>query len=337
MDISIVFGGVILLILLIIIIFSFIRASQVIPQEERLVIYRMGRFSRIAGPGLVWLIPGMEESRRIGVRERPLEITVPQIFAFGVSNELTLNLWCSFDLKEATGGDKAKLTKLVQLSESERRQQLEVKIREALVHQISDLTKRRPLPDGASTFDGVVALAPGGERYNELLAGITRDLERSLPSIGVILNTSQPITLTRRGIPDAIINALQRKYGRDIDSQWLTKYAGVLRKDFPEIPPVVLAQVLSAIEGVDAGQVQRLLLEQEGKGEVEAEVEFEMSGDGIRAPNVIAKPKAPGRRAEAARQTAPAAADELPQRLSERDLSILKRVPRGRDDDRKTA
>ncbi|MEW5960761.1 MAG: SPFH domain-containing protein [Chloroflexota bacterium] len=337
MDILIIFIGIVLLIILIIIVYKVVKASQVVPQEERLVIYRLGRFNRIAGPGLVWLIPGLEEARRINVRERPLEITVPQIFAFGVSNVLTLNLWCSFDLKEATGGNKEKLTKLVQLSESERRQQLEVKIREALVQQVSDLQKRKPLRDGATTLDGVVALAPGSDRNNELLAGITRDLKQSLPSIGVILSTDQPITLTGRGIPEAIIAAIQRKYGRDIDSEWLTRYAGNLRNDFPEIPTAVLAQVLSAIEGVDAGQVQRLLLEQEGKGAVETEVEFEMSGDGTRSPKIIAKPGVKGREAEVEPPAATPEMAETPPHLTERDLSVLKRIPRGERSERKSA
>lgn len=339
MDVLITIGGIVLVIIVIFIAYKIIRGmTQVVPQEERLVIYRLGRFNRISGPGVVWMLPNMENARPIDVRDRPHELTISQIFAFGVSNELTLNLWCSFDLAQAAGDDKEKLSQLVQLNEVERRHQLEVKIREALVHQLSDLQRRRPLPETASTFDGVIALAPGSDRYNELLEGVTRELAQSLRSIGIVLNTSQPITLIRRGIPDAIIDALQRKYGRDIDSQWLTKYAGELRKDFPDIPRVVLAQVLSAIEGVDAGQVQRLLLENEGAGEVDVEVEFEMSGDGSRSPNVIAKPKATGRsRAEAAPQAAPPNVEESPPRLSEQDLSILKRVPRDGQDGRKTA
>lgn len=339
MDILTVIGGVVLLIIVIIIASRIIKAmTRVVPQEERLVVYRLGRFNRIAGPGVVWVLPRIEQARSINVRDRPHELTIPSVFAFGVANDLTLNLWCSFDLAQAAGDDKEKLSQLVQLSEVERRQQLEVKIREALVHQLSDLKTRMPLPENATTFDGVVALAPGSDRYNQLLEGITRELAHSLRSIGVVLNTSQPITLTRRVIPEAIINALQRKYGRDIDSEWLTKYAGNLRKDFPDIPRAVLAQVLSAIEGVDAGQVQRLLLEQEGQGEVETEVEFEMSGDGSRSPNVITKPKTKGRsQAEVKPQSAPDEVEEAPPRLSEQDLAILKPVPRGGNNDRKTA
>ena len=99
---------------------------------------------------------------------------------------------------------------------------------------------------------------------------------------------------------------------RDLD-------AGVLRQDFPDIPDTVLAQVLSAIEGVDAGKLQRLFLgsESEGKDEIEAEMEFEMSGDGSGAPNVIAKPKV---KAAAARpRAAPAKVDKESQGLTRDD------------------
>jgi hypothetical protein len=275
------------------------------------------------------------------VLDHPVEITVPGVFAFGVPNDLTLNLWYRFDPKQAAAGDRDTLANFVLIRETERHRQVEVKMREALINQIADLQEQKPLPENAATFDGVVALAPGSERYNLLLAGVKAELERTLPSLGVILTTSQSITLTQRVIPDAIIDALQRKYGRDIDSEWLTKYAGVLRQDFPDIPRAVLAQVLAAIEGVDAGKVQRLLLEQEREGEVTAEVEFEMAQDG-EGPNVITKPRvnrsgiASEPRPETQNGTAESAR-ATSQRLTKSDLAVLKRAPRRKRDQRLSA
>jgi hypothetical protein len=120
---------------------------------------------------------------------------------------LTLNLWCSYDLVKAVAGNKAKLAELVQLNEGERHRQVEVKMREALVNQIAALEKRMPLPESATAFDGVIALAPGSQRYNELLAGLKGELEKTLPSVGVILNPNQSITVTNRGIPDVVLDA----------------------------------------------------------------------------------------------------------------------------------
>jgi hypothetical protein len=99
--------------------------------------------------------------------------------------------------------------------------------------------------------------------------------------------------------------------------------------------------VLAAIEGVDAGKVQRLLLEQEREGEVTAEVEFEMAQDG-EGPNVITKPRlnksgiVSQPRPETRNVTAePAKA--TPQHLTKSDLAVLKRVPRRERDQRLSA
>lgn len=304
---------------------------QVVHHEKRLVIYRLGRFHRVVGPGLVLVIPKLEQAvRTIEVRDHPIEVTVPGVFAFGVPNELTLNLWCSFDLMQAAGGDREKLSRLVQITDGERRRQVEVKMREALVNQISDLQKRMPLPATATTMDGVVALVPGSPRYTELLKGVQRELEQSLPSVGVILNPAHPIVLTGRNLSDEVVEAIKRRRGREIDSEWLTNYVDKLRQRFPGVSNAVLAQMLASIEGVDAGKVQRLLLEQESG--VEADVEYEMSRDG-EGPNIITKPRAKKRDAGTQRQPAhPETHSESPSQpsrpLTQDDLAILKRVPR---------
>jgi hypothetical protein len=174
MEMLLIVGVVLLVILIAIVLRAILR---VVPHEERRVIYRLGRFHRVVGPGLVLVIPRLEQVvRTIEVRDHPMEITVPGLFAFGVPTELTLNLWCSFDLVQAAGGDRDKLARLVQIRDGERHRQVEVKMREALVNQISDLQKRMPLPAAATTMDGVIALAPGGPRYRELLEGVKREL-----------------------------------------------------------------------------------------------------------------------------------------------------------------
>lgn len=331
-----IFVGIIVIVVLIVLLFNLLRAStHVVPEEKRLVVYRLGRFNRLAGPGMVQVIPGLEQViRTLEVRDHPMDVTILSIFAFGVPNDLTLNLWCSFDVAEAAGNDKKKLAKLVHLSDAERRKQVEVKMREALVKHLAVIQKEMPLPRDATSLDGVIALAPGMERYYKLIEGVQRELEISLPSVGVILNTSQPITLTGRGIPPAIIEAIQRRQGRDIDSDWLTHYAEELRQEFPDISKAVLAQILAAIEGVDAGKVQRLLLEQESKTSSDVEIEYEVHEDGEGAPHAIVKPKiktqvAPEESAAVShktRRSVPAEADSSG--LTKSDLTVLKRVPR---------
>jgi hypothetical protein len=122
---------------------------------------------------------------------------------------------------------------------------VQVKVQEALIHQIAELQERRPLPPDASLQDRVFALAPGGPRYSELLEGVKRELEQILPSVGAVLNTDQSITLTKRNPSGEIIEALKRQRGREIDSEWLTEYAEDLRRRFPGISNAVLAQMLA--------------------------------------------------------------------------------------------
>lgn len=331
--------GIIAVIVLAVFIYNVLRATtHIVPEGQRVIIYRLGRFSRVAGPGMVQVIPGLEQVvRTLEVRDHPMEVIVPGIFAFGLLNDLTLNLWYSYDLVKAAAGNKAKLAELVQLNETERRRQVEVKMREALVNQIAELQKRMPLPKTPNALDGVIALAPGTERYNELLAGLKRELEKTLPSVGVVLNTEQTITVTGRGIPPGVVEAIQRIQGRQIDSEWLTNYANQLRQQFPEMSSTVLDQMLASIEGVDVGNVQRLRLEQDDK--TDAQVEFEIPMDGSESPGVTAKPKFKLQEPEAKRQPASARSEPASpsRRLSEEDLAILKRVPRSNREQRKSA
>lgn len=342
MEILWIIVAIIALIVVGLVVYNILRATtRIVPEGQRLIVYRLGRFNRVVGPGMVQVIPALEQvTRTLEVRDHPLEVTVKGIFAYGVPNDMTLDLWCSYDLVRAAAGSRAKLALFVQMSDTERRQQVEVKMREALVNQVALLEQHLPLPPKSTPLDGVIALAAGTERYNKLLAGVKDELEKSLPSIGVVLNTTQPITLTGRGIPDVIIEAIKRMQGRQIDSRWLTKYADELRQQFPDISSAVLDQMLASIDGVDIGNMQRLRLEQDDK--TDAQVELEVPIDGSETPNVIAKPKVKlGEReakpqAATPRSTAPSAPAPATG-LSKSDLAVLKRVPRSKSEERLSA
>jgi hypothetical protein len=291
-------------------------STRIVPQGQALVVYRLGQFHRIVGPGLVQLTPGLDViDRVIEVRDHPVEVAVPGLFAFGAPNDLTLNLWCRFDPKTVAQNDRAKMAQFVQISDIERRQQIEVKIRDALVHQLAKLEQHMPLPANSKLMDGVAALAPGSQRHNALLDALKPDLSHTLLSLGMVLNTDHPIVVIKRSLSDEIVEAIKRRQGRDIDREWLTGYADELRQRFPELSNVILAQILSSIKGIDAGKVQRLLLEQsEGS---KADVEFQMSDDGPTGTNVVTHPK-----------PKPAPPSQKERQLTKNDLDVLKRLPR---------
>ncbi len=327
---------IVLLVFIILVVGGFIlyrmisSSTRVVSQEERLVIYRFGKFNRVVGPGIVRIYPKLDEVKKsYEVREHPIKMTIPGIFAFSVPNTFTLNLWVRTDPVEASQGDRSMLARLVQIQEFERREQIEVKIREALVEQVRELQQRFPLPDYATTFDGVVALAPGSTRYNALLRGTTRRLSRSLPSIGVILSSNYPITLTGRVIPDEIIKALEQKRGIDISGGTLIQYATQLKTSFPDTPDSVIAQIVGSIPGVDMTNIHPLVMEHIGRADkVGAKVEYELHEDGTGQINVqpdIADPEAKPAQPAKVRPRATGHS------LSDSDLSILKTIPRGQN------
>jgi hypothetical protein len=246
-----------------------IKASiKIVPRKKRLIIYRLGRFHRCAGPGLVMMIPFLEQVvRTLELHERPVEVTIPGVFAFGIPSELTFNLVCSFDLVRAAAGDQEKLANLVQISEAGRSRQIEVEMRRALVHQIAELQKRMPLPNKARMIDGVVALAPGSERYDALLEGLKRELEESLPTIGVILSDTHPIVMIGRNIPDEIVEAIRRNRRRTLENEWLMDTADKLRQQFPDMTNTFLAQILGSIAGIDRESVEQILYEKSPRRE----------------------------------------------------------------------
>jgi hypothetical protein len=286
--------------------------TQVVPQEQRYVIYRMGKFDRILGPGPVTIFPSVDKVEKIiKVHDHPHEINMQGIIAYGVPNDLKVNFWCKYDIEQAAGKNRRKLLEFVQVSEAERRQQVQAKLHEALVRQIAEIEQRMPLPSKATLMDRVAALAPGSPRYNELLKGLKFDLSRVLPTIGVVLSQDHPVLLTGRNIADEIADAIKRQRGREMDSEWLMKYAGELRKEFPGISNSMLAQMLLSIEGIDVGTIQRLFVDQ--NGDAQAKVEVETSADGTSRPKVVVKPSAQKQKSA---------------RLTESDLSVLKRVPR---------
>lgn len=288
---------------------------HIIPQGQAHVIYSFRQFSRIAGPGWAIIVPLLDViERTIDVRDHPLEVNVPGVFAFRAPSDWTLNLWCRFDPKTVAEGDKHKMAQFVQISESERRQQFEVKIRDALVRQVAVIEGQMPLPDRATLMDGVAALVPGSKRFNALLEALKNDLQTTLPSLGMVLNTVHPIVVTKRNLSDEIVGAIKRRQGREIDSQWLANYADELRQRFPELSNAILAQIVSSIKGVDGGNIQQLLLQQTEGGR--SEVEVQLSNQGKASANIVTQPKV--------KQAAPV----NPRRLTKNDLSVLKRIPR---------
>ena len=56
--------------LVIILIFLLGSSIKVIREYERVVVFRLGKLERVAGPGVVWLIPFVDKALLINLREK---------------------------------------------------------------------------------------------------------------------------------------------------------------------------------------------------------------------------------------------------------------------------
>lgn len=68
-------GTLILLIILVLILFYIIsRMIRIVPETERLVVLALGRYAGTRGPGIVLIVPIIEQARKVDIRERFLDI-----------------------------------------------------------------------------------------------------------------------------------------------------------------------------------------------------------------------------------------------------------------------
>ena len=77
MDIEGLAGAASIIPIIVIVILAFwllVRIVRVVPQYDRLVILRLGRYSATRGPGLIFIIPLLERAIKVDLRERFLDI-----------------------------------------------------------------------------------------------------------------------------------------------------------------------------------------------------------------------------------------------------------------------
>jgi hypothetical protein len=312
---------------------------QVVPEEERLVIYRLGRFNRIAGPGLVHLIRRQDSVHQtILVRDRPVTSTATEIMIYGVPFGYTLSFWCRTDLqlaaqeferarqqaqaagREFAGGISKQefLTRLAVLPESERREQINTKVREGLINAVAQLQNEEPLLDGGDFAQALLPILPGLPPCDRLLAKLRTQLVRTLPTIGVFFNEIHPITVMTIHLGDDITGSFSRN-----------RMVTIMKERFPNLSEQELMQALSSIQGFE--QPERRI-HFDGNGANTSSVEMRDDEDSMRykfypggaaqgtSQSGAGKPPAPP-------AVAPSPTPDREPPLSRDDLNILKQVP----------
>lgn len=286
---------------------------RVVPEEKRLVIYRLGRFQRIAGPGVVitWRTDTIE--REINVRDEPVDLRVENLYMKGIPFGYTLNLWLHTDPVTVAQGDQERLRELALFNDRERQQQIAVKLRESIVKVVADIEKSYKLSKDALTFEKLLPIFPGLPLCEQLLEALKAELQRTLPTIGVVVNQQQPITITALHLSPTIINGFKQGH-----------IANLLREQYPDLASERILRSVATIDGIDL-QEQRVVLD--GDGDMRASMDFRQGKDGVESRLKTYLPSAGG--AKESRRHVDTTAVEIAdgEILSEADLQILKPIP----------
>ncbi|MFO7635614.1 MAG: hypothetical protein R6W76_23910 [Caldilinea sp.] len=288
---------------------------MIVPQEERVVLYRLGRFSRLAGPGLVTLDRLDTEERRINVRSDVEDYrTNTYYFINGVPFNYTISFWSRNDLLEAAGVDLERLAELAQYTDDERQRHLLKKLHEAMYACTQRIQKKCTVAEDSSIAGKLLPILPGMPGCDDLRELVTAHLRQNLPTIGVILDTRHPVMVANVHVTPEVLDSFTR--GRSLT---------MLREQLHDVSPDLLVQAFSAIEGLDMHTVR---LYMEGNAAVR---DVRLDGDSITGYKVIPQPPVEqlqrSEMADSPLRKVAMPADSEEERLSKADLGVLKRLP----------
>ena len=236
--------------------------SEIVPQEERVVIYRRGKFHRLAGPGRVVLVeqlpvwPTFElatyESveKTINVRNEPGTFFVDNIYLYGIPFGYTINFWQYTDLEAAANSDRGTLASLAQFNNQERYEQTLIKVRQALIDSANLIQKRYPLQGQSTYIERLLPLFPGLPQCAEMLESFQKELAKTLPSVGVFVNQEHPFIITNVHFAPDIVDSFTRE-----------RTLKLLQNSLPDLSKETMVMMLSAIEGIDMPRIYQLLFD----------------------------------------------------------------------------
>ncbi len=340
---------------------------QVVPVEERLVIYRNGRPHRLGGPGWTWLLTRIEEvMRTLNVREQPNEVMISGLNFAGVPFGYKLNIRYKID-PDASAANRGEFLKLLQFEDHEFHRQVQITVRDSLLKIVAAYAAEQNFAPTTPIAAKFAFIRAGTEGANLILSRLQSELDQKLPALGVVINRAYPLMITQFMPDEGMMENLKRE--RDVDS---------IRRQWSDLAPELQAQMFASVKDIDLPQVQKHIVES-GTG---VKVEMRMDDDGTQvrvkpqldAPSIPVVPvQAPATVESATVQPTPvqltsAEATPIqpvqtqssetqvtpvppvvqsepvqrppisdPMRLSKEDLSVLKLVPPYREDRRQAA
>jgi hypothetical protein len=310
---------------LVVYVISFFRVRfYEIPEEERWVIYRLGRFNRVAGPGWTFIPSRLERIvKKFNVRPQPKIISVYDLFMYGTPFGYSLSFWVRTDLLAAAKKMRAEnevledaLTRLALFSDAEIHQELAIKAKKALQDTLGKYERENPLPKNADFVQTLLPVIPGLPTCDRLLKEVRVQLENTLPSIGVFFDNLHPLTIISLLLGDDIISSFrQGRMGR------------IIREQFPNLTD---QEIMLVIENAIGGTPFEQRIHLDGPGTAAASVELRDDDNNRRIkfyPGGGGGQSGANAQGGVSEQTTTAPPTREPP-LTKEDLGILKRVPR---------
>ncbi|MCB9136904.1 MAG: hypothetical protein H6642_00995 [Caldilineaceae bacterium] len=304
---------------------------HVIPDYERWVIYRDGQYNRLAGPGTETIrkrrikLPNLDlieyerVTQHINVRNQDTDIVIQGLLTHGIPYGYALNFWYRTDLEEAANVSHKEVGPFAQFNDGERGTHLTNKVRDALIASNQEIQADHFLQEDGEFFDKLIPILPGVELNRKMLKKTASILEESLPTIGMLFDSSHPIVITRILLSEEMISNFER--GRTIE---------LMQERLPDATKDDLLQMLSAIEGINMTRVHRMLFEERGQ-QKEMQQDITMDEGGEPKVRVRRYPSWDSRVEKDAGESATKSQDpveeEEPYVMTDEDYRILKPIP----------
>lgn len=168
----------------------------VVPEDARLIIYRLGRLHRLAGPGMTYICGRIEQVERVlDARNRPYEFTMRNLRAFGLPFGYTVRLWYRVDPMLVAADDRALMHRLALMRDAERFEEIKAGLHQALMRGLAEFERRYASTAAYSASQRLFALAPDQPGARLVLNEILPELPALLQAQGAILTAEQPVTL----------------------------------------------------------------------------------------------------------------------------------------------
>jgi hypothetical protein len=265
-----------------------------VEEGQEAVIYRLGRFYCIAGPGMVWLWPYLDECHAVlDVRETRQVIFI-RTFAGGVPVTLKLSFHARLDLRRAAGHDLNRLAELASWDEQQRREKMEDAVQNLVVRMVREYEQRHPTPEDADFFTRLGHIVAMTRQNAVLMSNIRRHLGRVIGQFGYVLGETEPCWMVLDSLPPALIEAFDRARADRVHMQRLTAKWEPLLRLIRDYPPHLQAHLMTVVEGLQPPPIQipgteggsggNIRITPGGEPEIEIEVNPNADGDRPGAP-----------------------------------------------------